>query len=632
MRRKNLHANKGIFHSYREKDQKRPTLTNDTFVPQEHSQSSGYISEYSSYNSLLDQEESTGTGQNHALYLSQASMLSAGGTINSTIPNGTLHQSHQSIKSTGSEDSRPKVLHKTRSSVGSRKDMSRKKSTPGSVSPIPIEDTDKDNKDSPKKFSLPTSLPIDLHTSPSTQRKGSLSSLTPTMVSPNASPAIRRRAENLANLLVSSPSRNSMTYPEVFSFPDPIEYPPFNKPARTLSSEPFHDQMKDVTIDDFPPQDQTLGLHNSTKQSSPNYINLSSPRVTPTHSPTVARRQSAAARPAPPRPDHPPKSHIKPNGSPPQNIKGSSSHNVPPPSPRAKLRKAPPPPSHPPKSRRDTKGEMDARPSLTTTTPPDTQTCTMQPLASNKTPPSLDSQTTPTNTPIQQNTVVPSNAQEVTKETSQTTQPSQVSPTSKVAPLKKQNSKDAVDAPLKKRTSREESHAVSIQSDANPPPSQRKSSQGSTSPHQKRHSRGESGNRRHSSKEKRNSRGEQHSDHPPLQKQTSKERRRSHSDSDKKERRKSQGEDGKKKKKTANSILKESGVPATITSQRSELLESIRHGIALKKVQQQAKKRTQSSSRMPWDVAAILERRTALMENSDNEEEGVVKDHEWDEN
>ena len=85
----------------------------------------------------------------------------------------------------------------------------------------------------------------------------------------------------------------------------------------------------------------------------------------------------------------------------------------------------------------------------------------------------------------------------------------------------------------------------------------------------------------------------------------------------------------KKKVKNANQILKASGVNTVITSERSNLLMAIRHGIQLNKVKSEEDKRHEDSP-MPWDVAAILERRQALA-NSDNEfEEAAVQEAEWE--
>ncbi|XP_003384080.1 PREDICTED: wiskott-Aldrich syndrome protein family member 1-like [Amphimedon queenslandica] len=84
-------------------------------------------------------------------------------------------------------------------------------------------------------------------------------------------------------------------------------------------------------------------------------------------------------------------------------------------------------------------------------------------------------------------------------------------------------------------------------------------------------------------------------------------------------------------KKSTNQILRASGIETGLTTERSILLSSIRKGIQLKKVQQRQLEEKIPSDLMPWDVAAILERRKAL-EGSDNElDDGLVQDAEWEE-
>ena len=84
-------------------------------------------------------------------------------------------------------------------------------------------------------------------------------------------------------------------------------------------------------------------------------------------------------------------------------------------------------------------------------------------------------------------------------------------------------------------------------------------------------------------------------------------------------------------KKSTNQILRASGIETVITTERSNFLSSIRKGIQLKKVQQRQLEEKIPSDLMPWDVAAILERRKAL-EGSDNElDDGLVQDAEWEE-
>ena len=86
-----------------------------------------------------------------------------------------------------------------------------------------------------------------------------------------------------------------------------------------------------------------------------------------------------------------------------------------------------------------------------------------------------------------------------------------------------------------------------------------------------------------------------------------------------------------KRKKNANQILKVLGVDTSITEERSDLLRSIRKGIGLKNVRNQQEQIQKQSSSLPWDVAAILERRQAIEILSDTEhDEGAVHEAEWE--
>lgn len=86
-------------------------------------------------------------------------------------------------------------------------------------------------------------------------------------------------------------------------------------------------------------------------------------------------------------------------------------------------------------------------------------------------------------------------------------------------------------------------------------------------------------------------------------------------------------------KKSTQHILKAGGVEkAVVSAERTKLLSAIRKGIELKRVQerQRANSSSGNDSIMPWDVAAILERRQAL-ENSDNElDDDMVQENEWE--
>ena len=66
-------------------------------------------------------------------------------------------------------------------------------------------------------------------------------------------------------------------------------------------------------------------------------------------------------------------------------------------------------------------------------------------------------------------------------------------------------------------------------------------------------------------------------------------------------------------------------------SSRMDLLEAIRKGIQLKRVQKKERERREFlMSSMPWDVAAILERRLAIESDSESSE-SESNDTEWEE-
>ncbi len=84
--------------------------------------------------------------------------------------------------------------------------------------------------------------------------------------------------------------------------------------------------------------------------------------------------------------------------------------------------------------------------------------------------------------------------------------------------------------------------------------------------------------------------------------------------------------------KRASQILKAGGVDSgSLVTDRSTLLEAIRTGLELKKVEQEEMARQTLSATAPWDVAAILERRYALEFDSDGSEmEDGFSDQDWD--
>ena len=83
--------------------------------------------------------------------------------------------------------------------------------------------------------------------------------------------------------------------------------------------------------------------------------------------------------------------------------------------------------------------------------------------------------------------------------------------------------------------------------------------------------------------------------------------------------------------KRSSRILKAGGVgdgDIDITSTRSNFLVAIQKGIQLRKVQRQE---TEEDKTDPWDVAAILERRVAIMDSdSEEESEEETDDSDWD--
>ena len=80
----------------------------------------------------------------------------------------------------------------------------------------------------------------------------------------------------------------------------------------------------------------------------------------------------------------------------------------------------------------------------------------------------------------------------------------------------------------------------------------------------------------------------------------------------------------------ASQILRAGGVSdGDLSRSHDDLLAAIRKGLQLKKVEKEEKEKQRASDSMPWDVAAILERRLAIesdSEQSDNE----VDEGEWE--
>lgn len=92
------------------------------------------------------------------------------------------------------------------------------------------------------------------------------------------------------------------------------------------------------------------------------------------------------------------------------------------------------------------------------------------------------------------------------------------------------------------------------------------------------------------------------------------------------------GADGtdNKDKLRASQILHAGGVSnSDMSSDRDDLLAAIRKGLQLKKVEKEEQEKKKASEAMPWDVAAILERRLAIESDSEGSQEGI-DDAEWE--
>ncbi|CAI8054874.1 hypothetical protein GBAR_LOCUS29937 [Geodia barretti] len=85
-----------------------------------------------------------------------------------------------------------------------------------------------------------------------------------------------------------------------------------------------------------------------------------------------------------------------------------------------------------------------------------------------------------------------------------------------------------------------------------------------------------------------------------------------------------------KKRLRVSQILETGGIRGgDLSSSRLDLLEAIRKGIQLKQVEEKEREKENLVS-MPWDVAAILERRRVMELESDTSEEEESNDTEWE--
>ena len=549
-----------VFNSVREKkgQKKRLAVTDDTFVHSyDRSESSGYLSQHSSYNSLLDHDSTGSMGSQDPRFLSCTSLPVHNGVLpnrlsqnsdetpvtnhSTSIPNSlsqplainqqsdTSHKfnsidvhtssSVHSVNRGTNEETQPKVLNRTKSSSKVDKHNWHNEqylSTSDSISP---QSSGRDTVTPPlSKYPIRKgSLPVETNISPK-HRKGSLQgSLTPTQLSPKVSPEIRRRVESITKQISSC--NGHIPTSGVFSFPDPVEVlgPNWNPVSHIGRNK----SMDDLSPEDFPPIDPQL-----VDQANHAYLNQTRPSNHISSPQSPQRRISeglkkSTRRPAPTPPQS--RSRIHSQGSTPEQLSSplmrrqSSSES----SPITPKRKAPQPPNQ--------KGSWSR--SSSSEDPLEVKT----PVIENRK--LFSRQKSETETVLVSQTK-PETQTRNTTETRDHTQSSEVQP-------------------------------------KGPDRSGGKSKQKVP---------------------------------PVFNKQKSEEKR----------------------KKSANQILMSSGVNAGLSNDRSDLLVAIRKGIQLKNVKKEEQRKKQHSSAMPWDVAAILERRYAL-EISDNEnEDGAVQDAEWE--
>ena len=450
--------------------------------------------------------------------------------------------------------------------------------TNGSISPNVFDDDVIDNREdtppmskySPHKESLPTSL-NGLEGSPIVTRKESFpGKLSPPIISPTASPEIRRRVEMLTTQVVSQSSHDSKT--NVFSFPDPLE---ILKTHRLSTELTLLNGISDLSPDDFPPIDQ-----NAYSYGQPDSQNF---QTGSKNQPSPPRHRRA---PSPPKGGSPrrrsmslsnssqesPRPHLKSQGS----LSGSSPYRTSDQSlkmsPSIPKRKAPPPPSPGKEKRTSRHLSLDGTPTSIT-------------IDKFKYPPVQDK------------------GSEIIKNN-----PS--SPIRGSVKLQRELSKELVRRSSKLVQQEEHIYHKIPERQMSQEIEKTKNVPG---PQEKEHVY-------HKISEIQDSRDK------VVKRQ---EKDAVHSKINLVQDKKSSHDKEKKKVKNANQILKASGVNTVITSERSNLLAAIRHGMQLNKVKSEEDKRHEDSP-MPWDVAAILERRQALA-NSDNEfEEAAVQEAEWE--
>jgi WAS family protein 3 len=196
------------FNSMRGKkgNKQRAAVTDETFIVKDQSESSGYMSQQSSRNSIMDNEQSTHSAEQL---------------------NGATHTSNNNMK----------VLSHRKNSVSSelQNGRSQKKSLPvqngalrlGSVSPSVFESNKMAVAPPPTHFHSSIDLTSRKRSNTMIAVGGTSpgSSQSPYLVSPNPSPGIRRRAESITfNLVQESPPQEvNVPQGEIFEFPNPLE-------------------------------------------------------------------------------------------------------------------------------------------------------------------------------------------------------------------------------------------------------------------------------------------------------------------------------------------------------------------------------------------------------------------------
>ena len=587
------------FNSIRTKSKKqRKAINEDTFVnnnvsnggSQEYSVSSGYMSQYSSFNSLADH-----TDRHTPIFTSTSSIpttLPVENHTSATTPKMATDELDTPTP-TATESTKLKVLTHRKSSILSEKSngngRSHKKGVAlenGSVSPCSERElTPPISKYSPRKESLPTHfqstnniLLTDYDRKPSLPVK-----LTPPFVSPTVSPEINRRVMSISRSFSQSsplktPVENVFKFPyqqisplktprETFNFPDPLEVSKQQQPLPTLS--------------DFPPIDaeQLLQLQ---QQHSPNAPRRPAPSL-PTGSPRRCQTIDYCG--------HSPQQPVKSQSSSGENSPRHTSSKPLVSSPNVPRRRAPPPPVAGSESKN--LGENNSLSNGVNMSASSTivEDAVVGEIMKHHAPLIEDLQKQLSHETEDNYQISPKAIKRASKDLQLYYQEeNQISPRL----INKRASKD-----LQKQLSQEENNPKATKRASKDLQKQLSQEENQVSPK----------SLKRSSKELQKQFSQEEKVLGKLIKRTSKELN----------------------KKTANQILQSSGVDTALTTERTQLLSAIRHGIQLKKVKQKQREQNKKDEAMPWDVAAILERGEKL-KNSDNEHEDdtTVHDTEWE--